>query len=230
MLIQQNNGPLVMLALLILALAVALGMLWAGTEAVNPTETAQLANIRGTQAAMENDQRVAMWAATQTPLVAIAQATAVPMQLTVAHATHEAVIAQATQMAVANAAQATRQRLESEATRTQMILDAQRQEQDKGTQQAQTENRLALILAAVIGGTVLICVGVGAYVLTQWQKAQTAAHAARAYAEQRRLLIVQAALKEQEGRWNAAVKATNGRSQPALHQPDEVTHPQRPSA
>ncbi|MEZ4646099.1 MAG: hypothetical protein R3E31_25830 [Chloroflexota bacterium] len=45
MLIQQNNGPLVVLALILLALAVLVGILLSGTEIVNPTERIQMASI-----------------------------------------------------------------------------------------------------------------------------------------------------------------------------------------
>lgn len=234
MLIQQNNGPLVVLALILLALAVLVGILLSGTEIVNPTERIQMASIAGTRAALENQQTAAMIAATQTPLAAIVQATAVPLQQTATHhaaiATQEAIVAESTRMAISNEVQATRQAISAEATRTQIILDGQMQEINQEAQRTQTTNLLTIILAVVIGLAVLTIVAAGAYILVQRQKAQAAAHAARAYAEQRRLFIVQAAMKEQENRHSPNGKPANGRSQPTLHPPDLPNNPRRPSA
>lgn len=101
MVVQNNPAPWVFLALVVLAGAIILGILFNDTELVNPSRAEQEAYAMGTYSAMGAQATQANWAATQTPEAAIAQAAqtqaALPAQAT---QTSHAIIVRATEYAL----------------------------------------------------------------------------------------------------------------------------------
>ncbi len=112
MIVQNNYSALVLLAIIILAGAVVLGLLLTNTEVFNPAKAHQEANAFATKSALDARERGGILQATETPRAflvavqqtqtadavkatqarqtAIAQATAIPVQQTLTHATLQA--------------------------------------------------------------------------------------------------------------------------------------------
>ncbi len=101
MIVQNNYAALVFLAIVILAGAVALGLLLTNTEIANPTKAIQEANAYATKSALDVRERSGILQATETPralqVAALQTQTAGAMSAT---QTRQAMIAQATAIPV----------------------------------------------------------------------------------------------------------------------------------
>ena len=172
---------LVFFLLIILGMAIFLGMLVNGTEALSPLRGAQQAYAYGTMAAIQANGTLADFSATQTPRVAKAQAAQTKEALPAAiKQTSQAQQAQATQAAfqataTVGAAQAALLQIGFEATKSKLdedkwmedqmrratievINQAKEQEADNARNEAQsaTYNQIIQILLVILMGLAIV--------------------------------------------------------------------------
>lgn len=221
MIVQNNYSALAFLAIVILTGAVLLGFLLMPTEVFNPAQARQIADANATKSALDARERVGILQATETPRalhvaaiqthqVAIAQATAIPVQQTATQVAVQSALsvarANATQTAIAvgahNAvlqAQATQTRiaqeqamnaLNAQATTTAVALASAR---DNDKRHNENAREIALTLAMAVA---LIAIAVGGAALgVANANAKANAAAALLEREKRRTLQVQAAVR-----------------------------------
>ncbi|MCX7839936.1 MAG: hypothetical protein N2559_10860 [Anaerolineae bacterium] len=163
MVVQNNDFPRVLLALVILGGAVALGLLLTDTEFFNYHKSIVGANATATHSALKAREFSGILQATETPralqVAAVAQATAIPVQQTVTHATLQVAQANATQTALA--VKARNEELQAQATQTriaqvQTVVAGQEQATQTRVAQEQAANALsARATATSIAGAII---------------------------------------------------------------------------
>jgi|GEM_PF-4174370 len=210
MIVQNNYAALVFLAVVILAGAVVLGLLLTNTEILNPAKANQEANAYATKSALDARERAGILQATETPRAllvaalqtqttdainasrAIAQATAIPAQQTVTHATLQAEVnaAQVRATQTVLLVKARNEELQAQATATSIagaiISDANKRDNDNTREMALTIAMAVAITVTAASGATLIVANA---------KAKTSAAAAALEREKRRTLEVQTAVQ-----------------------------------
>jgi len=233
MVVQNNYAALAFLAVVILAGAVVLGLLLTNTEVFNPAKAHQEANAfatksaldarerggilqatetpRALQAAIQQTQTAEVLHATQTRQAAIAQATAIPIQQTLTHATlqaerdtaqvratqtalavkahNEVLQAQATQTRIAQ--EQTAYALQAQATATSIAGAAMRDTDERNS----ANTRESAVTAAIVMAIVALGGG-GAALLMASARAKSIAAEAMLEREKRRTLEVQASVRK----------------------------------
>jgi hypothetical protein len=247
MIVQNNYSALVLLAIIILAGAVVLGLLLTNTEVFNPAKAHEEANAFATKSALEARKEAGILQATETPRAfqmavqqtqtadavkatqarqtAIAQATAIPVQLTATQVAIQSALgvaqANATQTALAveaynkvQQAQATQTRIAGEQTAYAQQAQATATSiagaivRDADERNNANTREVALTVAAAVA--IIVTAASGATLIVANAKAKANTAAAMLEREKRHTLEVQA---------SARAAATNAIPLPAARAP-----------